>query len=690
MTYKKIITILITCTLLIGSISIPTGAKYFTDIPSDYWALEPINYVTERGYIDTSGSTFDKFGNLTRAVAAEMMYRYAGSPSITVTSSNEPFSDVSTSATYRKAVAWLYSKGIMNGTSSTTFGPSETIHRQDIAVVLYRYARYFGKNITVTSAMIDAFESVGYVDEFDIADYAWFAVVWAYNKGIMTGKTATTLAPESDVDRQTGATVLMRYGMKIDGVKVFRDSFGFNNSKTFFGSNANYYISTAHLQILQNRLAAQDQSSYYNGIANSITGEWKGSCSGMSLVVVLNKLGKLNTAGNCSNFTVNQLINVDAPKNNLNVKSTINYYQKIYGVPTISSWATANAAYATNSAAFKNCLKKIPSAIEDCGCLYFAYKYDYIASDGTPQEGYHAIVLYNCIKNSDGSYTIEAYNPNDYNPATNSSTGQIDNTTVTINSSFTTLMVDQTQAKYINFPEPNGNSTYNVFDNYDLDSKYNNFDNNSRGTDSLTNTSVSSIVSDKDTALTYITLEPRDGVVIEDAEGRKLVFENGHYTGDLNVIKEYPIFEENNGVVLHQFVVGTSDKYTMYTTEESCTFGMMNNNIYTRVTGYDMNMVTINQSGEVSTDGNGEYTYCITTSNMLTDINMMSVAGKTSSNICVSVEKNNWDITGVGEKCEVSIFDLRSLTTENIKETETVTTNTNEHIVVTIQGIYKD
>lgn len=99
--------------------AVPASAKYFSDVSIGHWARESINYVADNGFIDpVTSSTFDPDGTFTRADVAKMLYRFEGSPSVSVTSQ---FTDVSSSASYAKAVSWMYSKGIMTGITSTTF-----------------------------------------------------------------------------------------------------------------------------------------------------------------------------------------------------------------------------------------------------------------------------------------------------------------------------------------------------------------------------------------------------------------------------------------------------------------------------------------------------------------------------------------------------------------------------------------
>ena len=137
---SRLMSAVLVCALLFGALSVPASAKSFSDISSSHPSLDAINYVSDNGIIaGTSSTNFSPNVAVTRAMVVTALYRKAGSPAV---SGTNKFTDVSSSAYYYKPVLWATNKGIVSGTSSTTFSPNENITRQDAAVMLYK----LGKN----------------------------------------------------------------------------------------------------------------------------------------------------------------------------------------------------------------------------------------------------------------------------------------------------------------------------------------------------------------------------------------------------------------------------------------------------------------------------------------------------------------------------------------------------------------
>ena len=169
---------------------INSSAKYFTDVSSTSEHLDAINYVSDNGYMGgTSSTEFSPTANMTRAMFATVLYRYAGAPNVTGT---EPFTDVATTAWYYDAVRWAYINGYMGGTSTTTFSPTNNITRQDAAVVFYRYAgvnNYSNPSLALT-----------FNDYSSIADYAKTAAVWSVDNNVLS-LTSRRFRPTSVLSR---------------------------------------------------------------------------------------------------------------------------------------------------------------------------------------------------------------------------------------------------------------------------------------------------------------------------------------------------------------------------------------------------------------------------------------------------------------------------------------------------------
>ena len=136
-----------------------------------------IEFCLDNGIMTGTGAgTFSPEDTITRAQFATMFYRLAGQPEASETSK---FTDL-TQDWYKKAVNWAASNGILNGTGDTTFSPDDTITREQIAAIFYRYAKAKGLDVSNISSGLDS-----YNDYSEISDYAKTAVEWCFDENIM-------------------------------------------------------------------------------------------------------------------------------------------------------------------------------------------------------------------------------------------------------------------------------------------------------------------------------------------------------------------------------------------------------------------------------------------------------------------------------------------------------------------------
>ena len=170
----------------------------FGDVPQNSWFADAVKYVSENKLMNgTSTTAFAPNENMSRAMLATVLYRMSGETS----EAGSSFGDVSSSAYYAAAVSWASSKGIVNGTGADVFSPNANITREQLAVMLYRYA-----GEPSVSADLSA-----YTDTVDISPYASKAVEWCVAKGILSGKSATRLAPQDTATRAECAAMLQRF-----------------------------------------------------------------------------------------------------------------------------------------------------------------------------------------------------------------------------------------------------------------------------------------------------------------------------------------------------------------------------------------------------------------------------------------------------------------------------------------------
>lgn len=181
-----------------GSSSTP-----FLDIRT-HWAKSAIESAVAKGlFAGTSPTTFHPDQAMNRAMLVTVLYRMEKEPA--AEGRGKSFADVSAGAYYAKAVAWASDKGIVAGYSETQFGPEDTITREQLAVILNRYATYKGYNTSKT-ADLAAFQ-----DADQISEWARVPVQWANVMKLLNGRTSTTLAPKGSATRAEVAKILVTF-----------------------------------------------------------------------------------------------------------------------------------------------------------------------------------------------------------------------------------------------------------------------------------------------------------------------------------------------------------------------------------------------------------------------------------------------------------------------------------------------
>ncbi len=133
-----------------------------------------------------------------------MLWRMEGKP---VVNYLMDFSDVAEGKYYSEAVRWAASCGIVDGYTDNTFRPNQTISRQQMAAILWRYCKYKGIDVSVGEDT----NILSYTDAFDISEYAIEAMQWACGASVIQGKTADRLAPLDSATRAQVATIMMRF-----------------------------------------------------------------------------------------------------------------------------------------------------------------------------------------------------------------------------------------------------------------------------------------------------------------------------------------------------------------------------------------------------------------------------------------------------------------------------------------------
>ncbi|MGI6205424.1 MAG: S-layer homology domain-containing protein [Anaerovoracaceae bacterium] len=179
------------------------SAADFTDVASGSWYYDAVDYAVKNGlFSGTTNTTFSPDTNMTRGMFAAVLYRAEETP---VVIASTPFTDVSDSDYYADGVKWAYNNGIISGISDTLYAPNDNITREQIAVLLFKTAQFDGKNTQYSGTLST------YSDAADIDSYASRAMLWAVDKGIISGYDDNTLMPRANATRAQVAQMLMKY-----------------------------------------------------------------------------------------------------------------------------------------------------------------------------------------------------------------------------------------------------------------------------------------------------------------------------------------------------------------------------------------------------------------------------------------------------------------------------------------------
>lgn len=174
---------------------------WFTDVPESAWYYEPIKAAYDNGLMSgVSDNEFAPETDITRGMFVTVLHRIDGEPE---TDGDYSFTDVPENAYYADAVAWGSANGIIAGYSDTEFAPDDKITREQMAAILWRYAKYKDADVSVGEDT----NILSYTDAYDISEYAIPAIQWVCGAGIITGFEDNTLRPKDNTTRAQAAVV---------------------------------------------------------------------------------------------------------------------------------------------------------------------------------------------------------------------------------------------------------------------------------------------------------------------------------------------------------------------------------------------------------------------------------------------------------------------------------------------------
>ena len=188
-----------------SDIIIPVEIKRvpFADVNTGDWYAESAAFVNERGIM--TGMNETEFGpsvRLSRAQFATILYRMEGEPEVTY--DGAAFPDVADGQFYTKAAMWAKNSGVISGYENGRFGPADEITREQMAVMMYRYANMRGLDISAEGDMS------GFPDAGQVSPFADREMKWAVGAGLIKGDGGN-VNPQGTAERAQCATIIMRF-----------------------------------------------------------------------------------------------------------------------------------------------------------------------------------------------------------------------------------------------------------------------------------------------------------------------------------------------------------------------------------------------------------------------------------------------------------------------------------------------
>lgn len=234
-------------------------APAFTDI-TGHWAADNILFAASRGLLSgTSDTTFSPDTGMTRGMFVTALGRLAGiNPDSYQTGK---FTDVKADAYYAPYVNWAAQTGIVEGVTATTFAPDTNINREQMAVIMKNYAAKLGYDLPQT------LKAVTFADNTQISSWAKDAVKSMQQAGILTGKNENKFAPKGTATRAEVATVLRRF------VEIVIDPQAANGWQQNDSGQWNYYRNGESVK----GWLSEDQKWYWLDKVTGImfAGDWK-------------------------------------------------------------------------------------------------------------------------------------------------------------------------------------------------------------------------------------------------------------------------------------------------------------------------------------------------------------------------------------------------------------------------------
>ena len=178
----------------------------FSDVSKNDWFYDAVQDAVDMGLMaGVSADRFDPKGTVTRAMVAQILYAREGKPTV---SGAAAISDVPANAWFHNAMQWAKGQGVIAGYPDGRMDPNAPVTREQLAVILHSYAQKKGMNVSKTADLS------GYADSAAVSVWAKDAMSWAVGSGLISGRSATTLAPAGSATRAECAVIFTQMFQK--------------------------------------------------------------------------------------------------------------------------------------------------------------------------------------------------------------------------------------------------------------------------------------------------------------------------------------------------------------------------------------------------------------------------------------------------------------------------------------------
>ena len=180
----------------------------FTDVTEgEDWFYDAVAYVYENGIMaGTDETIFDPYMELDRAMAAQLFYNLEGKPAVT---GDSTFTDVTSGHWAVDAITWAAQNDIVAGIGGGLYDPDSNVTREQFAVMLYKYARFKGYDLTATGDLTQ------FPDAGSISSWAETALSWANGKGLINGHENGTIDPKGSTIRAQAASIMANFDQNV-------------------------------------------------------------------------------------------------------------------------------------------------------------------------------------------------------------------------------------------------------------------------------------------------------------------------------------------------------------------------------------------------------------------------------------------------------------------------------------------